>query len=146
MPDCCVCSARSPKYRCPGCRHRYCSVTCCKKHKDACVPITSPVLTGHAALPVFKGAESLQRKGDLLAEDCESDRIPENKLKLLGQSEELKQLLLNPHLRRLLITMDQSEKKEDTLKQYMQEPLFVEFADCCLGVIEPEEKENRFPE
>uniref|UniRef100_A0A8C5M081 Zinc finger HIT domain-containing protein n=1 Tax=Leptobrachium leishanense TaxID=445787 RepID=A0A8C5M081_9ANUR len=69
----------------------------------------------------------LAGNGDLLDEDCESDRIPENKLKLL-------------------ITIDQSEKKEDTLKQYMQELLIVEFADCCLGVIEPEEKENRFPE
>ncbi|XP_041436688.1 zinc finger, HIT-type containing 3 L homeolog isoform X1 [Xenopus laevis] len=117
LQPCCVCSSDTPKYRCPGCRAKYCSVSCCKKHKDG-----------------------------LIDEDNESDRVPPHKLKLLGESDELKHLLLNPHLRELLIKLDQAEEREDAMKKYMQEPLFVEFADRCLSVVEPEEKENRFPD
>lgn len=63
-----------------------------------------------------------------------------------GESEELRDLLLNPHLRQLLLTIDQAEDKSSLMKKYMQEPLFVEFADCCLRIVEPPEKENILPE
>lgn len=63
-----------------------------------------------------------------------------------GESEELRGLLLNPHLRQLLLTIDQAEDKSSLMKKYMQEPLFVEFADCCLRIVEPPEKENVIPE
>lgn len=63
-----------------------------------------------------------------------------------GESEELRGLLLNPHLRQLLLTVDQAEDKSSLMKKYMQEPLFVEFADCCLRIVEPPEKENILPE
>ncbi|NXK50708.1 ZNHI3 protein, partial [Chauna torquata] len=83
---------------------------------------------------------------DILTEDEEQDRVPVQKLKLLGESEELRGLLLNPHLRQLLLTIDQAEEKNSLMKKYMQEPLFVEFADCCLRIVEPPEKENILPE
>ncbi|RXM96020.1 Zinc finger HIT domain-containing protein 3 [Acipenser ruthenus] len=57
-----------------------------------------------------------------------------------GECEALKALLYNPHLRQLLRTVDEAEGKESTMKVAMQEPLFVEFADQCLRVIEPPEK------
>ncbi|KFV80154.1 Zinc finger HIT domain-containing protein 3, partial [Struthio camelus australis] len=82
---------------------------------------------------------------DILTEDDEQDRVPLQKLKLLGESEELRGLLLNPHLRHLLLTIDQAEEKNSLMKKYMQEPLFVEFADCCLRIVEPPEKENILP-
>ncbi|NXE80596.1 ZNHI3 protein, partial [Cochlearius cochlearius] len=83
---------------------------------------------------------------DILTEEDEQDRPPPQKLKLLGESEELRGLLLNPHLRQLLLTVDQAEDKSSLMKKYMQEPLFVEFADCCLRIVEPPEKENVLPE
>lgn len=79
---------------------------------------------------------------DILTEDDEADRVPLQKLKLLGESKELRSLLLNPHLQQLLLTVDQAKEKDSLMKTYMQEPLFVEFADCCLRVVEPPEKEN----
>ena len=42
---CIVCSSAIPKYKCPNCREPYCSVACCKAHKEAC----SPNLTNAAA-------------------------------------------------------------------------------------------------
>ncbi|NWR73304.1 ZNHI3 protein, partial [Centropus unirufus] len=83
---------------------------------------------------------------DILEEGDEQDRVPLQKLQLLGESEELRDLLLNPHLRQLLLTIDQAEDKSSLMKKYMQEPLFVEFADCCLRIVEPPEKENIMPE
>ncbi|XP_042713817.2 zinc finger HIT domain-containing protein 3 isoform X2 [Chrysemys picta bellii] len=79
---------------------------------------------------------------DILTEDDEVDRVPLQKLKLLGESKELRNLLLNPHLQQLLLTVDQAKEKDSLMKTYMQEPLFVEFADSCLRVVEPPEKEN----
>ncbi|NWI55720.1 ZNHI3 protein, partial [Calyptomena viridis] len=83
---------------------------------------------------------------DILGEEDEQDRVPLQKLKLLGDSEELRGLLLNPHLRQLLVTIDQAQDKSSLLRRFMQEPLFVEFADCCLSIVEPPEKENVLPE
>ncbi|XP_068765758.1 zinc finger HIT domain-containing protein 3 isoform X2 [Struthio camelus] len=121
---CGVCGAAggAAKYRCPRCAAAYCSVPCCRTHKG--------------------GPWSV---ADILTEDDEQDRVPLQKLKLLGESEELRGLLLNPHLRHLLLTIDQAEEKNSLMKKYMQEPLFVEFADCCLRIVEPPEKENILP-
>ncbi|KAJ7400737.1 Zinc finger HIT domain-containing protein 3 [Pitangus sulphuratus] len=83
---------------------------------------------------------------DILGEEDEQDRVPLQKLKLLGESEELRALLLNPHLRQLLLTIDQAKDKSSLMRKFMQEPLFVEFADCCLSIVEPPEKENILPE
>ncbi|RMC10621.1 hypothetical protein DUI87_12332 [Hirundo rustica rustica] len=63
-----------------------------------------------------------------------------------GESEELRDLLLNPHLRQLLLTLEQARDKSSLMRKFMQEPLFVEFADCCLSIVEPPEKENVLPE
>ncbi|NWV89283.1 ZNHI3 protein, partial [Machaerirhynchus nigripectus] len=91
-------------------------------------------------------AHSLWSLEDILSEEDERDRVPLQKLKLLGESEELRDLLLNPHLRQLLLTIDQAQDKSSLMRKFMQEPLFVEFADCCLRIVEPPEKENILPE
>ncbi|NXR86545.1 ZNHI3 protein, partial [Hypocryptadius cinnamomeus] len=84
---------------------------------------------------------------DTLSEEEEQDRVPPQKLQLLGESAELRDLLRNPHLRQLLLALEQARDKSSLLRRLMQEPLFVEFADCCLGIVEPpEEKENVLPE
>ncbi|XP_030041555.1 zinc finger HIT domain-containing protein 3 [Microcaecilia unicolor] len=154
MQTCCVCADASPKYRCPPCCLRYCSLQCYKKHKEECIPKADQVqgVASSQISPTFRGDESWRDGGnscsmnDILDEDGEQDRVPPQKLKLLGESEELKNLLQNPHLRQLLLTVDQAEEKETVLKNYMQEPLFVEFADKCLQIVEPPDKENSYPE
>ncbi|XP_029884817.1 zinc finger HIT domain-containing protein 3 isoform X1 [Aquila chrysaetos chrysaetos] len=156
---CGVCGAAgAAKYRCPRCAAGYCSVLCCRAHKERCPPEPKreeererPAAVGQ----LFPGGPlnggGRQAGGpwsveDILTEDDEQDRVPLQKLKLLGESEELRGLLLNPHLQQLLLTVDQAEDKSSLMKKYMQEPLFVEFADCCLRIVEPPEKENILPE
>ncbi|NXX86853.1 ZNHI3 protein, partial [Urocolius indicus] len=137
---CGVCGAGgAARYRCPRCAEAYCSVPCCRTHRGRGAP-------RHAAAPLCSPVDGPWSLDDILTEDDEQDRVPLQKLELLGESEELKTLLLNPHLRQLLLTVDQAEDKSSLMKKYMQEPLFVEFADCCLRIVEPPEKENILPE
>ncbi|XP_054022612.1 zinc finger HIT domain-containing protein 3 isoform X1 [Dryobates pubescens] len=173
---CGVCRAAGAKYRCPRCAAAYCSVPCCRTHKERCTPEPKreqeraaagqcePNRAGHLAgrwngwavrareslgpcvALLFSPTGSPWSVEDILTEDDEQDRVPQQKLKLLGESEELQGLLLNPHLRQLLLTLDQAEDKSSLMKKHMQEPLFVEFADCCLRIVEPLEKENILPE
>ncbi|KAM6296673.1 zinc finger HIT domain-containing protein 3 [Aegotheles albertisi] len=158
---CAVCGAAGPaKYRCPRCAAAYCSVPCCRTHRERCAPEPQreqdracpggPSPAGAwdgraegAGRPASPGPWSVE---DILTEEDEQDRVPLQKLALLGESEELRALLLNPHLRQLLLAVDQAQEKSSIMKKYMQEPLFVEFADCCLRIVESPEKENVLPE
>ncbi|KAM6049542.1 zinc finger HIT domain-containing protein 3 isoform 1-T1 [Chlamydotis macqueenii] len=152
---CGVCGAAgAAKYRCPRCAAAYCSVPCCRTHRERCTPEPEEERERSAAAQACPGgppragqrAASPRSVEDILTADDEQDRVPPQRLKLLGESEELRGLLLNPHLRQLLLTVDQAEDKSSLMKKYMQEPLFVEFADCCLRIVEPPEKENILPE
>ncbi|XP_077079444.1 zinc finger HIT domain-containing protein 3 [Siphateles boraxobius] len=138
MQLCGVCSEHVPKYRCPACRIRYCSVSCFKRHKDddSCHPIKESVPASSRPTPV-SNAEQPWIVEDLLDEDSQTDKVPLQKLQLLGDSEALKGLLRNPHLRQLMMSVDSAENKAKAMKDAMQEPLFVEFADRCLQIIEP---------
>ncbi|XP_032902062.1 zinc finger HIT domain-containing protein 3 isoform X1 [Amblyraja radiata] len=139
MKICGVCEEQAPKYRCPICDLRYCSVGCYKKHKGDCKAQESGSVS---SISEVEGITWQNRKDDILGEDEESDWVPFEKLKLLAESEELKSLLCNPHLRQLLLTIDRAEDKENIMKSAMQEPIFVEFADRCLQTVEPPVKED----
>lgn len=56
----------------------------------------------------------------------------------IGQSKELRDILCNPHMRQLLRSIDSADNKDDAMKAAMQEPLFVEFSDQCLNIVENE--------
>ncbi|KAK9975362.1 hypothetical protein ABG768_023413 [Culter alburnus] len=145
MQLCGVCSEHVPKYRCPACRIRYCSVSCFKRHKDddSCHPTkeSDPVSSSQTPVTV-SSAEQPWIVEDLLDEDSHTDKVPLQKLQQLGDSEALKGLLRNPHLRQLMMSVDSAENKAKAMKNAMQEPLFVELADQCLKIIEPTETEN----
>lgn len=63
--------------------------------------------------------------------------IPVELLSRLGESEELKALLQNPHLRTFLQHVNSTHNPHGFMKVAMREPIFVEFADACLKVIHP---------
>ncbi|XP_015239133.1 PREDICTED: zinc finger HIT domain-containing protein 3 isoform X2 [Cyprinodon variegatus] len=136
MQICSVCSEQTPKYRCPSCRIRYCSLGCYKKHKDTCLPAEKPASQSPASKDAA-GSEPWSVE-DLLQEDDIIDKVPLQRLQSLSQSTELRDLLCNPHLRQLLRSVDDAESKDAAIKAAMQEPLFVEFADECLKVVENE--------
>ncbi|NXI01021.1 ZNHI3 protein, partial [Pachycephala philippinensis] len=148
---CAECGAgNAARYRCPRCGTAYCSVPCCRTHRERCAP-QPPRERERQREAAGQGpspgpAHSPWSVEDILGEEDEQDRVPLQKFKLLGESQELRDLLLNPHLRQLLLTIDRAQDRSSLMRKFMQEPLFVEFADCCLRIVEPPEKENILPE
>lgn len=58
---------------------------------------------------------------------------------LIEQSEGVRETLHNPHVRNMLDIIDRSDNPVSALKSAMVEPIFVEFVDECLKVIEETE-------
>ena len=52
------------------------------------------------------------------------------------KSQELKDMLCNPHLRQMMTSLVHSGNPGSQLEKAMQEPIFTEFADTCLSVID----------
>lgn len=85
--------------------------------------------------------EKLQQLGkDLFFISCETTTTS----KVLGFSphptagrDEVKECLANPHVRQMLISLVQSQTPDLTMKEAMQEPIFLELAHACLKVVEP---------
>lgn len=143
----CVICLEKPKYRCPACRVPYCSVNCFRKHREQCntetrlVEEKTPAFTAEAIKPE-ENKDDDESVADFLNSDEEQDRVSLQNLKNLGESAALRSLLLNPHLRQLMVTLDQGDDKAKLMRACMQEPLFVEFADCCLSIVEPSQNKD----
>ncbi|MXQ84478.1 zinc finger HIT domain-containing protein 3 isoform X2 [Bos indicus] len=147
----CVVCLEKPKYRCPACRVPYCSLPCFRKHKEQCRPAAGPVEKKIRSALTAKTKKPVENEGslddddsvaDFLNSDEEEDRVSLQNLKNLGESAALRSLLLNPHLRQLMVDLDQADDKAKLMRACMQEPLFVEFADCCLSIVEPSQNED----
>ncbi|XP_060521914.1 zinc finger HIT domain-containing protein 3 [Cylas formicarius] len=120
---CSICGGNGV-YKCPICLIFYCSVKCCKKHReDKCEVIQ------REEKPIEKSNEKPEKS---------KEEISAERLELLKNSDEVKQLLTNKHLQDLLITIDQAENAEEIMQKAMLEPIFVEFADACLKAVEPQ--------
>ncbi|XP_068913944.1 zinc finger HIT domain-containing protein 3 [Tenebrio molitor] len=129
---CAVCKGEG-KYKCPICLIFYCSVQCCKKHRENECDVwvknddkTPPQPSENRTIPKYTSA----------------DTVPLEKLFLLKEDENLQILLSNPHLRDLLIRVNNSNEPEKMMQMAMQEPLFVEFADVCLKIVEPPDADS----
>lgn len=54
------------------------------------------------------------------------------------QSNGIKKCLENPHVRALLEKLDKSPRPDELMQEYMQEPIFTEFVDECLKIVQPD--------
>lgn len=124
LGKCKICSEIGAKYKCPKCLLPYCSVACYKTHNssDNC---NRPIVAKK-----IEEAKEETTTPDIL--------IPEKNLKKLQNSEKVKSLLCNPHLRKMLLHLDQ-HANHDNVEKAMHEPIFVEFADACLSVVDHED-------
>ncbi|XP_077996170.1 zinc finger HIT domain-containing protein 3-like [Glandiceps talaboti] len=156
MKNCEICTEQPSKYRCPKCSMLYCSLGCYKQHKDSCLKIAeSKDSTGNKleneAVSEKVYAETIQEQredGEVWSDDSDreqyemidddEDRVAIEKLKKLGDSEELRALLQNRHLRDIISYVDDADNdsKNNVILKAMQEPLFTEFADECLKIVE----------
>lgn len=135
---CEVCSAKTAKYKCPKCRLKYCSVGCYKTHQSQqCQPVEAP----HRQA-VEDAEEHVPQHQVLFPTD---DTVPSRTLEKLRECEELKNLLGNPHLRDLLREVDGAANAGAAMRRAMLEPIFTEFADAALGVVEPDMQASTAP-
>lgn len=146
LQRCNECGKEEVKYKCPTCRAPYCSAACCKDHQ-AFHKKSSDITTDFVVDTTPNSNANIENL-------CEDDRLaldgisPTNKLSKedlskLDNSDKLKQLLSNPHLRDYLSYINSLEYPRGFMKIAMQEPIFVEFADACLNAIHPEEHKTK---
>ncbi|KAK6192272.1 hypothetical protein SNE40_003770 [Patella caerulea] len=144
VKKCEVCNENNFKYRCPQCRLIYCSVKCYKQHKEVCKPPlkiegekpTKPVLE-------LQKKESLEEEGEITGDGSEDetetkDKVPIELLQKLEQSSEITKMLENPHLRAMMENLYNSDNCGLDVSHAMQEPIFTEFADECLKIVQPQ--------
>ncbi|PAA63215.1 hypothetical protein BOX15_Mlig002312g1, partial [Macrostomum lignano] len=143
---CSVCESPAPKYRCPGCQlARYCSTACCARHRAGCNAKEERETREFLAERRRRQLAEEQKKqpppapcAELLDLGLDSeDYLAAENLARLRQCPQLIKLLGNPELRELLVRLNGSRRPEADLERAMQLPLFVDFANVCLGVIEP---------
>merc|ERR1712025_465950 len=132
---CLVCSVENALYRCPTCSLTYCSLTCYKQHQtDAkCISKTvKPIdelekpIQNSAAPPLLSFTE----------EEEEKDRVKRTSLAELHKSKHLKNMLANKHLRAMLTEIDNSHQPGKNLESAMQIPIFTEFVDECMRIVD----------
>ncbi|XP_066961684.1 zinc finger HIT domain-containing protein 3 [Macrobrachium rosenbergii] len=131
---CQVCGHVSFKYKCPSCSLRYCSVLCYKTHKATpCQPKREANVTLE-----IDGQGNILSRQVLFPTD---DTVVPATLEKLETSEKLKELLKNPHLREMIKEVDSHPNAKLMMHRAMKEPIFTEFADICLNIVEPPEDE-----
>ncbi|KAG5871621.1 hypothetical protein JTB14_014466 [Gonioctena quinquepunctata] len=135
MNKTCEICHKQGKYKCPTCLIFYCSVPCCKKHRENNCQVGQSVESFEKDVEVHDVLK--KRKFDTSA-----STVSEERLKCLKTDEDVNKLLTNNHLKNLLVAVDKSENADEIMQKAMQEPIFVEFADACLKVVDPDLEEN----
>jgi zinc finger HIT domain-containing protein 3 len=134
---CNVCTLNDSKYKCPTCNVKYCSVDCFKNHKLSKCEDTKEKQNEEVQIIEDKiGVPSHTNLFETI------DTVNETKLKELESSEELKNILRNPHLRSFLTQLNEAKSSWKAMKAAMQEPLFLEFSDICLGIVEGKKEKS----
>ncbi|XP_022344522.2 zinc finger HIT domain-containing protein 3-like [Crassostrea virginica] len=132
--NCEICKSQISKYKCPKCVIRYCSVTCFQSHKESlCSRIISQSenkITNDA-----KSTNLLTKSATFDLAETE-DRVSQETLQCLRENPDLLMSLENPHLRSLMTTLVTSASPAEDMERAMKEPIFLEFADQCLKVVD----------
>jgi len=126
-------------------------LTCYKIHKEACQafkPSSDSTNSGITSLSteLNSSADNLKEINEkrlitaspnLILSDTSGDLLQEEALMCLENSEKLKSLLANKHLRNLMIDLNQrgDVNVDKNMDKCMVEPLFQEFSETCLNLI-----------
>ncbi|XP_068239215.1 zinc finger HIT domain-containing protein 3 isoform X2 [Palaemon carinicauda] len=137
--SCQVCSHAAFKYKCPSCSVKYCSVPCYKIHKA--VPCQPKKSEANVTLEIDGQGNILSRQV-LFPTD---DTVMPATLEKLRASEKLKELFKNQHLREMIKEVDSHPNPKLMMHRAMKEPIFTEFTDVCLHIVEPPEEVDETP-
>eukprot|EP01135_Chromosphaera_perkinsii_P009512 Nk52_evm2s1779 gene=Nk52_evmTU2s1779 len=142
---CGVCEEVVPKYKCPNCGVRYCSVKCYSTHKEGkCVKRTAE--EGGKEINPKELTQSNEAIPPQLNDLNEALLSPDS-LARLQTSTAIVSMLKNEHLRTLLSSIssanerDSLQGQEALEKAYAGIAIFREFADECMCVLSRESGE-----
>jgi len=137
--QCQVCQSNIKKYKCPACQILYCCLDCYKVHKKELCKNRQEEIGFEINKEPSAQTAGLDEKTLLIDEIAEENILGLETLENLGDNEEVRRLLANPHLRDYLGLLNSKDYPRGLLKNAMQEPLFIEFANACLKAIHPED-------
>jgi len=128
LKKCGVCSENVAKYKCPQCLLPYCSVSCCRIHKET--PCTKE--DGNPPLAASQSGAflELQERGSDETEVCAV--IRSSKLRTLATSPSLRRLLEDSRLRVLLTEIASATVPGERLIEATRQPEFEVFANETL--------------
>jgi len=130
--SCEVCHEETSKYKCPQCLVKYCSLPCFRQHKGVCEDKQTASQTSQLdSVPQPKGSSRTSTE----CTDSE-DFVPIDRLTKLEGNVHLASMLSNPHLQDVIREVNSARNTELCLNNAMKEPLFLEFAEECLRVVE----------
>jgi hypothetical protein len=152
---CAVCEATEAKYKCPTCRAPYCSLVCCKKHKETpCEPPPASEKPQEPAQPAAAPASAMEVNEDA------GERLTDEQMGVLTTSVDVKEMLANPAIRETLTQVrardrstsgwlgwtlmvllagqiDSSQDKMKTLEKALLDPAFAKFMYQALDEVVP---------
>ncbi|KAJ1984888.1 Zinc finger HIT domain-containing protein 3 [Coemansia umbellata] len=137
---CAVCSNAIPKYKCPNCKIRYCSINCFKVHKtELCLapePQTASSVStaGTSAAHLVKPKSSNNARSNDIDDDEEEakHRLTFEDLQELNNSEQLKRLLMNPNIRAMLEAVHKTQDPMDAIRVLRQRSDFEELVQALI--------------
>ncbi|GJP52320.1 hypothetical protein CLOM_g11445 [Closterium sp. NIES-68] len=143
---CAVCRSQAAKYKCPTCLAPYCSVACCRTHKETpCQPREQPATAaaeagatapttadGRDSSPSANPSSSRAQQPVRPFEECEDEdelswRLPCRTLREIADDSALRQQLRDHDLQRLLLLIDKSPHPESALEAARSHPTFAKF-------------------
>ncbi|OWF40253.1 zinc finger HIT domain-containing protein 3-like [Mizuhopecten yessoensis] len=149
--QCQVCEEETSKYKCPKCALQYCSVGCYKNHKETnCVSLQETKKPECSSTVTTEGSQSYDKEMDILFkpeddEEATEDTLSVHQLQQLGKCPDLHKLLENPHLRDMMTGLTKADNPRTAMDKAMQEPIFTEFVDQCLNIVEDKDCEDSLP-
>ncbi|CAF1235460.1 unnamed protein product [Adineta steineri] len=136
--QCQVCyENKNSSYKCPKCKIKYCSVTCFQKHKSSELCVENNI----QVKPIVEVSITQTQLPIELGDDEECDHLSTDILERIGQSNEVLELLKNRHLRTMIKSLDCSLYPADDMQKAMVEPIFVQFVDQLLAIVENKDKQ-----
>ncbi|KAL8488302.1 hypothetical protein ACS0TY_024091 [Phlomoides rotata] len=126
---CEVCEDAHSKYKCPTCLIAYCSLPCFKKHKEIPCQKVEPIKEEKACPSSTKNDDKPSYV------DEESEVLQESQLQSVASCNEIRSLVKNEKLQKLVYNIDSSADPESELDKAMEEEPFRLFTQKILSTI-----------
>ncbi|KAK1943535.1 Zinc finger HIT domain-containing protein 3 [Phytophthora citrophthora] len=133
--QCAVCEAAEAKYKCPTCRAPYCSLVCCKKHKETpCEPPSTPEQPQEP--PQSTPTPATAMNVDAKDEDP-VEKLTDEQMDVLRTCADVKEMLSNPAITQALTQINSSQDKMKALEKALLDPTFAKFMYQALDEVVP---------